>query len=120
MIQEIVEPWKEHSFDLANEMVMSYFEHTVLPCMGNRTISAAAEALFPRLHATTRTQHRRPGGGLRLRFGERWLGKQSPTDDIMPKNSIVSSSNWLIFKAELIADGEDIIDTLGCAVSWKR
>lgn len=51
VIQAFEESWRDRSFDLLNEMVMSYLEHTVLPRMGNRTVSAAAEALFPRHHA---------------------------------------------------------------------
>ncbi|KAL2862793.1 uncharacterized protein BJX67DRAFT_385268 [Aspergillus lucknowensis] len=50
VIQEFVESWRERSFDLINDMVMSYLERTVLPSVGNRTVSAAADVLFPRHH----------------------------------------------------------------------
>lgn len=50
-IQEFAETWKERSFDLINEMVMSYLERTVLPHIANCTVSGAAKALFPRHHA---------------------------------------------------------------------
>lgn len=58
VIQEFVESWKERSFDLINEMVMSYLERTVLASVGNRTVSAAADVLFPRHHVENSFDHR--------------------------------------------------------------
>jgi hypothetical protein len=56
-IGEFVEPWKEPSLDLINEMVLSYLERTVLPRMGNRTVLAATEALFPHHTQTGERKH---------------------------------------------------------------
>ena len=47
-ILELVEPWVESAFDVANEMILSYRQRTVVPRMGNRGVAAAAELLFPR------------------------------------------------------------------------
>ncbi len=47
-IAEFVNPWAEPLYDLLNEMVLSYLQRAVIPHMGNRGVSAAAELLFPR------------------------------------------------------------------------
>ena len=56
-IGEFVDPWKEPLLDLINEMILSYVDRTVLPRMGNRTVSAAAEALFPYHTQTGERKH---------------------------------------------------------------
>lgn len=47
-IAEFIDPWAEPLYHLANEMALSYLQRAVVPHMGNRDVSAAAELLFPR------------------------------------------------------------------------
>lgn len=46
-IHEFIDPSAEPLYDLVNEMVLSYLQRTVIPLMGNRGVSAAADLLFP-------------------------------------------------------------------------
>ncbi|KAG7284867.1 hypothetical protein NEMBOFW57_009482 [Staphylotrichum longicolle] len=46
-ILEFIDPWAEPLYDLVNEMVLSYLQRTVVPRIRGRSVSAAAELLFP-------------------------------------------------------------------------
>jgi hypothetical protein len=53
-IAEFIDPWKEPTYDLLNELVLSYLEHFVLPDFRlDRSPSMAGRALFPRYGQTT-------------------------------------------------------------------
>ncbi|KAH6879488.1 hypothetical protein B0T10DRAFT_520129 [Thelonectria olida] len=56
-IGEFIEPWREPLFDLVNEMVMSFLEHAVLPCLDSQIVSVVAEKLFPHYTHTGRPKH---------------------------------------------------------------
>lgn len=46
-IAEFIDPLADPLYHVVNEMVLGYLQHTVIPHMGNRGVSAAAELLFP-------------------------------------------------------------------------
>jgi hypothetical protein len=72
-IAEFIEPWAEPVYDVVNEMVLSYLQRTVVPHMGNRGVSAAAELLFPR--------HTPEGGGWQL---DVWCYRHFTQPDALP------------------------------------
>ncbi|KAF7553540.1 hypothetical protein G7Z17_g3543 [Cylindrodendrum hubeiense] len=48
-----VELWKEGTFDVLNEFVLAYLEHSVLPLLPSESLVSLAETLFPN-HATNK------------------------------------------------------------------